>query len=44
LKVDGSNYADLVRILRIVLTAAQKAYVFDVPLGEQPLWLCLKTL
>ena len=39
LKVDGSNYADLIRNLRIVLTAAQKAYVFDAPLGEQPRWL-----
>jgi hypothetical protein len=27
------NYADLVRSLRIILTAAQKAYVLDAPLG-----------
>ena len=44
LKDDGSNYADWVRNLRIILIAAQKAYVFDAPLGEQTLWLCLKTL
>ena len=29
----SSNYADWVRILRIVLIAAQKAYVLNAPLG-----------
>ena len=33
LKVDSSNYADWVRKLRIVLIAAQKAYVLNAPLG-----------
>ena len=33
LKDDGSNYTDWVRILRIVLIAAQKAYVLNAPLG-----------
>ena len=36
LKDDGSNYADWVRNLRIILTAAQKAYVLDVLLSEAP--------
>jgi hypothetical protein len=36
LKDDGSNYADWVRNLRIILTAAQKAYVLDAPLGVPP--------
>ena len=36
LKDDGSNYADWVRNLRIILTAAQKAYVLDAPLGVAP--------
>ena len=36
LKDDGSNYADWVRNLRIILTAAQKAYVLDAPLGAPP--------
>ena len=36
LKDDGSNYADWVRNLRIILIAAQKAYVLDAPLGEAP--------
>ena len=33
LKVDSSNYADWVRKPRIVLIAAQKAYVLNAPLG-----------
>ena len=33
LKVDSGNYADWVRKLRIVLIAAQKAYVLNAPLG-----------
>jgi hypothetical protein len=36
LKDDGSNYTDWVRNLRIILTAAQKNYVLDAPLGERP--------
>ena len=36
LKVDSSNYADWVRKLRIVLIAAQKAYVLNAPLGDKP--------
>ena len=36
LKDDGSNYADWVRNLRIILTAAQKAYVLNAPLGALP--------
>src|SRR3990172_1035968 len=36
LKDDGSNYADWVRNLRIILIAAQKAYVLDAPLGVVP--------
>ena len=36
LKDDGSNYADWVRNLRIILIAAQKAYVLDAPLGDAP--------
>ena len=43
LKVDSSNYADWVRKLRIVLIAAQKAYVLNAPLGvlnlERRLWM-----
>ena len=34
MKVDGRNYADWVRILRIVLIAAQKDYVLNAPLSE----------
>ena len=34
LKDDGSNYADWVRNLRIILIAAQEAYVLDAPLGD----------
>jgi hypothetical protein len=36
LKIDGSNYTDWVRNLRIVLIAAQNNYVLDAPLGERP--------
>src|SRR3990170_4071537 len=36
LKDDGSNFVDWARNLRIILTAAQNAYVLDAPLGEQP--------
>ena len=37
MKVDSSNYADWVRKLRIVLNAAQKAYVLNAPLGDRPI-------
>ena len=33
MKVDSSNYAHWIRKLRIVLIAAQKAYVLNAPLG-----------
>ena len=36
MKDDGSNYADWVRNLRIILIATQKAYVLDAPLGDAP--------
>ena len=36
MKVDSSNYADWIRKLRIVLIAAQKAYVLNAPLGARP--------
>ena len=36
MKDDGSNNVDWVRDLRIVLIAAQKAYVLDAPLGNPP--------
>ena len=36
LKDDGSNYADWVRNLRIILIAAKKAYVLEAPLGDPP--------
>src|SRR6266496_104854 len=36
LKDDGSNFVDWARNLRIILTAAQKSYVLDAPLGAQP--------
>ena len=43
MKVGSSNYADWVRELRIVLIAAQKAYVLNAPLGvlnlERRLWM-----
>ena len=34
LKDDGSNYADWVRNLKLILEAAKKAYVLDAPLGD----------
>ena len=37
LKDDGSDYTDWVHNLRIILIAAQKIYVLDVPLGERPI-------
>ena len=37
LKDDSSNDADSVRDLRIILTAAQKNYVLDAPLGDRPI-------
>src|SRR5215216_3195249 len=36
LKYDGSNYADWVHNLRIILIAAQNNYVLDAPLGDRP--------
>ena len=43
MKVDSRNYADWVRKLRIILIAAQKAYVLNAPLGvlnlERRLWM-----
>ena len=36
MKVDGSNYTDWVRNLRIILIAAKKAYVLEAPLGDPP--------
>ena len=43
MKADSSNFADKVRKLRIVLIAAQKAYVLNAPLGmlnlERRLWM-----
>ena len=43
LKYDSRNDADWVRILRIVLIAAQKAYVLNAPLSvlnlERRLWM-----
>ena len=36
LKDDGSNFVDWAHNLRIILTAAQKAYVLDAPLGAPP--------
>ena len=36
LEDDGSNYADWVRNLRIILIAAQKNYVLEAPLGVPP--------
>ena len=36
LKDDSSKVADLVRDLRIILIAAQKYYVLDAPLGDEP--------
>ena len=37
LKDDGSNNADWVRDLRIILIAAQKNYVLNAPLGDRPI-------
>ena len=37
MKDDTSNDADWVRDLRIILVAAQKNYVLDVPLGDRPI-------
>ena len=36
LKDDGSNYADWVRNLKLILEAAKKAYVLNAPLGDPP--------
>ena len=36
LKDDGSNYTDWVRNLRIILSATQKNYVLETPLGVPP--------
>ena len=36
LKDDGSNFMDWACNLRIILTASQKAYVLDAPLGYPP--------
>ena len=36
LKDDGSNFVDWLRNLRIILTAAQKVYVLNAPLGDPP--------
>ena len=33
LKVDGSNFVDWARNLRIILTDSHKSYVLDAPLG-----------
>ena len=37
LKGDGSNDADQVHDLRIIVIAAQKTYVLDAPLGDRPI-------
>ena len=37
LKDGGSNDADWVRDLRIILIAAQKNYVINAPLGDRPI-------
>ena len=37
LKDDSSNDEDWVRDLRFILTAAQKNYVLDAPLGDGPI-------
>ena len=36
LAVNGSNYADWVRTLRLVLWSAKKEYVLDIPLPAEP--------
>jgi hypothetical protein len=33
----GNNYADWIRILRIVLRSTKKVYVLDQPLGDSPM-------
>ena len=38
LKDDGSNYTDWVRNLRIILIAAQKNYVIEVPVLSRKAW------
>ena len=37
LKDDSSNDADWIRVLRIILVAAQKNYVLDALLGDRPI-------
>ena len=37
LKDDSSNDADWDRDLRIILIVAQKNYVLDAPLGDEPI-------
>ena len=37
LKDDGTNNADWVHDLRIILIAAQKNYVLNAPLGDRPI-------
>ena len=37
LKSNGKNFAVWYRNLRIILNAAQKAYVLDAPIGAPPL-------
>ena len=44
LKDDGSNYADWVRSLRIILIASKRLYVLDAPLGDPPISQRTKTL
>ena len=36
LAASGSNYADWVRTLRLVLRSAKKEYVLDTPLPKEP--------
>ena len=37
LKNVSSNDADLIRDLRFILSAAQKNYILNVPLGDRPI-------
>ena len=37
LKDVSGNNADWVRVMRIILIAAQKNYVLDAPLGDRPI-------
>ena len=37
LKDDGSNDAEWVCDMRIILIAAQKNYILDAPLGDRPI-------